>query len=364
MPSSKPALDFFELFDKFVRDSFSGKRLQKNGKKLRPGSAENYTYVRKLLHDFSVTKNFELRIRQAAKFTKREFNSEKNYWKKFYKKFSDFLYNDLGHYDNYVGNNMKILRVFFKYLHEEKGMNTGTFYKNFYVRKEEIQIVVLLPEQLNYLIYDKAFEAGLEPALQKTKDIFVFGCTVALRVSDLLNLRASNLEIINNEYYLKVLSRKTQTFTRIKLPKYAIDIIKKYKRRSKLLLPPITNAALNRNIKFLMEKINWTEPVIKTRERRGIHTPVYKNARTRQHYRFCDMITSHSMRRTAITTMLSLGMPEHIVREISGHAPNSKEFFRYVKLSQSYKDRETEKIFEKLEQKRYDFEEEKGAVYT
>ena len=54
------------------------------------------------------------------------------------------------------------------------------------------------------------------------------------------------------------------------------------------------------------------------------------------------------MRRTGITTMLNLGMPEHLVRKISGHAANSREFFRYVELSQSFIDDETDKIFDKI----------------
>lgn len=365
MPAQpKKMYNLLELFDKFIKDSSTGKRLQKNGKKLRSGSVENYIYLRKLLNDFSVAKNFQMHIRTVTKLTKREFSAEKKYWKVFYKRFTDYMYNDLGHFDNYVGNNMKMLRVFFNYLNDEMGLNTGAFHKNFYVRKEEIQIIALLPEQLNYLIYNKDLENKLDPSLQRTRDIFVFGCTVALRVSDLLNLKTTNLEVINGEYYLKVLSKKTQTFTRIKLPSYAVAILDKYKKKGKTLLPAITNGRLNLNIKKLMEKVNWTEPCVKVRERRGLQVPVYKNSRSRQHYRFCDMITSHSMRRTAITTMLSLGLPEHIVREISGHAPNSKEFFRYVKLSQSYKDRETEKIFEKLQEKRFIIAEKKAQIYA
>ena len=57
------------------------------------------------------------------------------------------------------------------------------------------------------------------------------------------------------------------------------------------------------------------------------------------------------MRRTAITTMLSLGVPEPVVRKISGHSPMSKEFFRYVSLAQSYQDQEVSKMFDKLKQK-------------
>jgi intergrase/recombinase len=54
------------------------------------------------------------------------------------------------------------------------------------------------------------------------------------------------------------------------------------------------------------------------------------------------------MRRTAITNMLCLGMPEHLVRKISGHAANSKEFYRYVQLSQSFIDNETDQFFERV----------------
>ena len=42
------------------------------------------------------------------------------------------------------------------------------------------------------------------------------------------------------------------------------------------------------------------------------------------------------MRRTAITTLLLMGVDECSVRRISGHAPGSKEFYRYVVIIQDY----------------------------
>jgi hypothetical protein len=48
--------------------------------------------------------------------------------------------------------------------------------------------------------------------------------------------------------------------------------------------------------------------------------------------------------------MLNLGMPEHIVRKISGHAANSREFYRYVQLAQQVIDAESEKVFEQIKQ--------------
>jgi integrase len=55
------------------------------------------------------------------------------------------------------------------------------------------------------------------------------------------------------------------------------------------------------------------------------------------------------IRRTAITTHLILGMPEHLVRKISGHTSNSSSFNRYVHYAQVYVDREIDKVHSKLE---------------
>ena len=58
------------------------------------------------------------------------------------------------------------------------------------------------------------------------------------------------------------------------------------------------------------------------------------------------------MRRTAITTMLSLGVPEQVVRKISGHSASGKEFYRYVLWAQTYQDLEMEKMFVSLNEKK------------
>jgi hypothetical protein len=54
------------------------------------------------------------------------------------------------------------------------------------------------------------------------------------------------------------------------------------------------------------------------------------------------------MRRTAITVMLRLGKSESAVRAISGHAPNSKEFYKYVAYCQNIQNEETDRMFAKL----------------
>ena len=97
-----------------------------------------------------------------------------------------------------------------------------------------------------------------------------------------------------------------------------------------------------------MEIAGFTEPAFKIRQKRGIPTPLHKKNKEKL-YRFCDLGTTHTMRRTAITTMLSSGMNEQVVRKISGHAAGSKEFYRYVSFAQTFMDNEIDLVHKKLE---------------
>ncbi|MBN8687305.1 MAG: tyrosine-type recombinase/integrase [Chitinophagales bacterium] len=351
MPRLAKELDFFMLFDDFINHSRRGRRLQPNGKRISVGTLANYGYTRQLLQSFCTDKGFTLRIRPLRRLNSRELATEKNYWKKFFKKFTDYLYDDCGHYDNYVGQNTKIIKAFLNYVNKELVPGAGEFNKLFYVRNEEIAIHPLLPEELNFLIYNKPFEQSLSPRLREIKDVFVFGCTVALRVSDLLKLNKSNLRETSGQYYLAVRSQKTATDTLIRLPDYAVAILDKYKKQRKKLLPSFNKVNLNGYIKELLETAGFTQPVSKTRERRGRVTELKNESQPGKSYRFCDLASTHTMRRTAITTMLSLGMPEQVVRKISGHAPGSKEFYRYVLWAQTYQDQETDRMFARLKEK-------------
>lgn len=344
--------DFLKLFEQFIAESKSGKRLKKDGSRIRPGTIENYESVLKELKRFSTKHNFKMRINNCKQISTRGLKSEKIYWKRFYKAYSDYLYS-LGCYDNYVGLHFKIIRTFFNYLRREKSIVTGDFHKNFYIRNETIPIYVLHPHQLQFLISDTHFEESLPLYLKKTKDIFVFGCTVGLRFSDLMTLKKQNLEKINGLAYLRTRSIKTFTDTRIKLPVYAQEIINRYKHL-KTLLPVVSNNRLNLNLKELCDLAGWNYEVGKQHEKRGVMKSIKLKG---QSYRFCDLVSTHTMRRTSITTLLSLGMPEIMVRKISGHSANSKEFYRYVNYAQQFIDKETDKIFStlKIDEKQQNF---------
>lgn len=124
-----------------------------------------------------------------------------------------------------------MLKCFFRYLRNEKFLGLLEFYESFYVRHEEIRIISLMPERFCFLVMDKDFENKLTPTLCKWKDVFVFGCTGALRFSDLMNLRVRDVEYLGNEYFLYYRSLKTDTPVNMKLPKFAIEIFLKYAKK-------------------------------------------------------------------------------------------------------------------------------------
>nr|MBA3283997.1 tyrosine-type recombinase/integrase [Nitrosopumilus sp.] len=103
----------------------------------------------------------------------------------------------------------------------------------------------------------------------------------------------------------------------------------------------------NKSLKEIGELANFTNLVEVLREKQGKTVKLTKKTDTGKN-RFCDKMSSHMMRRTAITTLLILGMPEHLVRKVSGHSHGSSSFNRYVHYAQSYMDMEIDKVHEKL----------------
>jgi integrase len=273
----------------------------------------------------------ELLKKNPTGFIKRE----GKYLARFFKSFSSFLYTEKGYYDCYVSSVYKVLRAFFNYLLNEKYFPIGSFHKLFKVPVEQSTPIILEPGQLQFLIKDKIFENSLPFHLRRTKDIFVFGCIVGLRYSDLMRLTKDNLIKTASSNYLLIHTKKTGTEVKLPLPHFILSIIDKYKRKAgKYLLPRLSGTNLNLQVKKIAEKALWTYSLPKIRFR--FQRPAEIRSKNGSCLRFCDQVTAHTMRRTAITTLLSMGVPELVVRRISGHTAHSKEFYRYVVIAQDY----------------------------
>lgn len=103
---------------------------------------------------------------------------------------------------------------------------------------------------------------------------------------------------------------------------------------------------LNKQIKILGKLYGWDGFLPKYKSRQGQIVEIkHLNGES---WKFYEHLTCHTMRRTAITSLLMLGVDEHVVRKLSGHSPGSKEFYKYVAISQTYMNRQVKTAFERL----------------
>ena len=125
------------LFEKFIRQSHSGRRLKADGSRIKKQTVGNYDYVLRYLREYEEKYDTLLHIKTTTGNNKRSIKAESVYWKKFYLQFTEFLYRDKDCYDNYVGAVVKILRMFFNFVNKELLIRTGDFYKKFYICSEK-----------------------------------------------------------------------------------------------------------------------------------------------------------------------------------------------------------------------------------
>lgn len=336
-----------DAFREFITASATGKRRMASGKKISTGVIQNYGYALQQLEAFEQKMGTQVRIVPLSRASAALLAREQRYWKKFFKGFCTFFYRDRAYFDNFVGNIFKILRTLFNYLNIEKAIPSGNFHRLFKVPQQQAMPVVMLPEQVHFLIHDTFFCETLPTMLKRTKDIVVFGCTTGLRISDLMALKQKNLVKDANETWLCVYTQKTNTRIMLPLPPYCIEILQKYRNKSgSYLLPRLSNTNINLHMKEIGRLAGWTWTLPKFRTRGGklveIKTP------GGQSWKFYQHLTAHTMRRTAITTLLMLGVDETVVRRMSGHAPGSKEFFKYIAVAQGYMDNQVKTAFKRL----------------
>lgn len=93
MTKKSANLYLVELYTKFIDDTKKGRRLQKNGKLVSSSTLKNYYALGDALKSFELITNEKILINAKYKYSKRAFETERRKYKKFYKKFTDYLYN-------------------------------------------------------------------------------------------------------------------------------------------------------------------------------------------------------------------------------------------------------------------------------
>lgn len=174
---------------------------------------------------------------------------------------------------------------------------------------------------------DKIFNLTLngKDGLERVRDIFIFQCYTALRVSDVRKLKHENItQNDNGDYYIDILTEKDDDRVKYRLAKRAVFIYnkyKKYKYENDLVFPVISPQKYNEHLKKLGKEAElegeWIDYEYRLNEKIIIKTPKHN-------------LSTHTARRTFIVSAMNEGVSLDIIALITSHA-DVKAMKPYIK---------------------------------
>lgn len=215
---------------------------------------------------------------------------------------------------NTIGKQIRILKI---WLNEatEKGINTNTQYKSarFKVVSEKADTVYLTAAEL-----EKIHAATLNSEkLQRVRDLFLIGAFTGLRFSDFTSITADNM----HGDTLTIEQQKTGG--RVSIPLHPI-VKKIWKQHGEQLPKPISNQKFNDYIKEVCRLAGITDKTQKSITKGGL--------RAKQTFAKCDLISSHTARRSFATNLYLSGFPSISIMQMTGHK-TEKAFMSYIRVT-------------------------------
>ncbi len=170
----------------------------------------------------------------------------------------------------------------------------------------------------------------VKPHLEIPKDLFMIQIHTGIRISDLLRLRPSKIDMVNQKIYLTM--EKTGDNIIIPFNSYIKSILQKYP----IKFPQINTKNYNVQIKKICKYAGINKPIAYS-----IMRGTVKEEHVVPKY---ELISSHTARRTMITLALKAGMLPEEVMKISGHR-NRRSFDIYVNPSREKAIESFSKVF-------------------
>lgn len=234
----------------------------------------------------------------------------------FYLSFIDYLTNK-GYSPNTIGARVKDLKMFMNEAYE-RNLHTNMDFKKkrFSKPKEETMAIYLNGDELTK-IHDCDLSDNLK--LDKIRDLFLIGCYTGLRFSDLSLLSADNINSTDGTITVKTV----KTGKTVVIPLYTVirKILKKYDNE----LPRVpSNQKFNDYIKEVAKRAALSEPIL-LQKTKG--TLIFTETEPK-----CNLVTSHTARRSFATNAYLAGVPPISIMKITGHKTESS-FMKYIKIS-------------------------------
>lgn len=218
---------------------------------------------------------------------------------------------------NYLIGLMSRLRTFIKWAKRNHYISNNPF-DDYEMGSPMYGTPFFLTKDERNQLYNATFPKN--PGLDVQRDIFIFQCFIGCRVSDLRQLKKSN--VINGavEYIPRKTKEGRPITVRVPLSPTAQEILDRYHDTpGDKLLPFICDQDYNRDIKKMLRLAGIDRQV----------TVINPLTREEEQHPIWDVATSHMARRVLIGNLYREVKDPNLIAKISGHAENSKAFNRY-----------------------------------
>lgn len=219
---------------------------------------------------------------------------------------------------NTIGRHIKNLKTIMKASREE-GLhnNTEIDRPGFKVLRVPVQNIYLTEEEIRRL-----FELNLTGTDELYRDVFLTGCYTAQRFGDYSRINPEMIrELPKKRKAIELIQQKTGAKVVIPIRPELDHILKKYG----YLLPKTWEQKVNDRIKVIAEDAKITDPVPLEQSRGGLTVNSTVNK--------CELIKTHTARRSGCTNMYKAGIPPIEIMKVSGHK-TEKEFMKYILIDE------------------------------
>lgn len=292
----KTGVDLYGLIDKFINNEVLIK-----GKERAKNTIKSYRTIKGHLEEF------EKKVGYKVSFETINLD--------FYFKYVDFLKKRKRLSPNSIGRDIKDIKTFMRMAVDMELTDNLQFEKrNFAVIREETSAVSLRENELVELYQ---YDLSGNPRLEQVRDLFVFGSFVGLRFSDFSDVRPDNIQRIDKDLFLRVVTKKTGNRVTIPCNPIVLDIFKKYDHMPNKLPRAISNQKFNDYIKEVCKLAGMTDKG----RLEGNHN-----------LELWECVSSHTARRSFATNLYNEGFPVLDIMKITGHK-TERSFLGYIKIT-------------------------------
>mgnify|MGYP001203882684 CR=1 FL=1 len=297
--------DFPEFMSYYISLCKDGTILNGKGVQLVPGTIRNYISTQSAIKKYCANRKIKLKMD----------NVDIDFYNDFIKYLNEATHARGKYKPNVIGKFIKNIKVMLRYAYDNGYTSNEDFKrKEFKAYKENTETIYLNEDELKQL-----YQLELPDNQAQIRDSFLISCYTGLRYSDISRLEKKHLNFTDG--MISIVTQKTNALVVIPMHQTVKEIFAKYGNQ-----PPTVqcNQSTNRMLKKLCRMAGIVEPISIIETAGGQRKEVT--------YEKCDLVTSHTGRRSFATNAHKAGIDSLSIMQITSHTSESS-FLRYIRVS-------------------------------